>query len=1183
MALSWWAALAVLVITAPWPGWHPGPLVVLAAATLGLGAARPRGRALWAWAMLAPAIVAALDVAAPQPSETELASGFSRHAIAMRSDAETLVTTPRLQQLVTAAGEALDPSEPFRILETAARGRPGRTVYLADDRGRLVAWSGASRAYPFEERPLGMRRWSLSWSTREAVLTLREPILVDGRLAGAISVADATPLTADAMWGMGGGRGWQLCLGHDANAVSVTSPDVPGLHVPVVVEEVDRLRPLSGWTAAAWGVFLVAALTAAPAVGMAACAAATAAVVAGPGPSTLEIVAVLILAWGAAVGRVGSRLPPAAARWMVSVAAAVGAASTLAVRHPALASWLPDHLLRPGWGVVWVLAAAWALSAWPSLRRTSPLTLGLALVLAAGVAVVGLGLALIRIPLELVDAAQGLAEEGPGPGALDVESLMPAPAADVDVADLAVALAERWGLGRRVVPTQLRLVGPGDAEWSRWGDLSGVGATDVERRWSLAGWPGLALVLRSATGPWRWLGDWRDTPAGAAGGARVAVFTRAGAVAATFHEEIRALAPEVAGRLFHAETGWALVRVGESLQPARVVRHGDWLVATVARSPAAAVWALKTAMASIWGLLGLLLVRPPGFDRDQLTTFGGRLRMLVAVGVVLPLVILTLFLHLRLVSEERRLEQVFGLEGLRSARYTTVYLAGGVPADDDLARWLATGWGGEAALFDGAEVTAVSRPDLMQTGVLPELPAEEAYISYLLGRDDTIVVREPERLVAAGPVQLEDRRLLLQLYRVDPVRAREGPGAVDWLLTGAVLAALVVLVVTGRIEQRLSASLRNLVRLADTLLRGEPPGDVARPPETDLAGVLDAVRSMHEEVRRREASLRHQEELLRVTLSTLAPAVMVLETDGTVRFANPAAERLLEAERSMVLACVRETAGDDRPGGDAAVRTVSPRPGEETRWRVGVADAPLPDGRRGLIAVVDDVTDLVQADRLRQLNQLARIVAHEVKNPLTPIRLWVQELDEARRRSEPLDALVDEASREISSQVDRLQETANSFSNLVALEQWTPETVDLVALTDEVVRGFAVVERRGVRLERDAPEAPVPVTGDRQWLRRAVSNLLRNSLDAIGDTPGSVHLSVRAEDGTAVLEVADSGGGVPDDQLLELFEPHFSTTSGGSGLGLALVRHIAARCHGRVTATNGRDGLIVRLELPLLR
>jgi two-component system nitrogen regulation sensor histidine kinase NtrY len=432
-------------------------------------------------------------------------------------------------------------------------------------------------------------------------------------------------------------------------------------------------------------------------------------------------------------------------------------------------------------------------------------------------------------------------------------------------------------------------------------------------------------------------------------------------------------------------------------------------------------------------------------------------------------------------------------------------------------------------------------------------------------------------------VELEDRRLLLQLYRVDPVRARRGPGAVDWLLTGAVLAALVVLVITGRIERRLSVSLRNLVRLADALLAGEPPGDVARPPETDLAGVLDAVRSMHEEVRRRETTLRHQEELLRVTLSTLAPAVMVLEADGTVRFANPAAERLLSDHRDEVLACVRDAAGDPRIEGGTTIRTVSPRPGEEMRWRVGVADAPLPDGRRGLVAVVDDVTDLVQADRLRQLNQLARIVAHEVKNPLTPVRLWVQELDEARRRGEPLEPVVEEASREIALQVDRLQETASSFSNLVALEQWRPERIDLRTLTGEVVRDLAVVERRGVRLSHDVPDDPVRVNADRQWLRRAVVNLVRNSLDAISDGPGHIRLSVRGESGTAVVEVADSGGGVPDEQLEDLFEPHFSTTSGGSGLGLALVRHIVARCHGRVTATNGDEGLVVRLEMPLLR
>jgi signal transduction histidine kinase len=265
------------------------------------------------------------------------------------------------------------------------------------------------------------------------------------------------------------------------------------------------------------------------------------------------------------------------------------------------------------------------------------------------------------------------------------------------------------------------------------------------------------------------------------------------------------------------------------------------------------------------------------------------------------------------------------------------------------------------------------------------------------------------------------------------------------------------------------------------------------------------------------------------------------------------------------------------------VETVSPRPGTDVTWRVGLARAPLPHGEPGLVAVVDDVSELVRADRVRQLNQLARIVAHEVKNPLTPIRLWVQELEAARRAgSGDLGALVEEACGEIGAQVERLQETASSFSNLVALERWEPVAVDLAELVPAAVAGLAVLKRRGVEVELDLPPAgSCRVTGDATWLRRALGNLVHNSVTAIGDGPGAVHVRVAASDGWALLEVEDSGGGVADSSLDSLFSPHFSTTTGGSGLGLALVANVVARCHGRVSAANGAAGLVVRLELPL--
>jgi nitrogen fixation/metabolism regulation signal transduction histidine kinase len=321
--------------------------------------------------------------------------------------------------------------------------------------------------------------------------------------------------------------------------------------------------------------------------------------------------------------------------------------------------------------------------------------------------------------------------------------------------------------------------------------------------------------------------------------------------------------------------------------------------------------------------------------------------------------------------------------------------------------------------------------------------------------------------------------------------------------------------------------------------------------------------------------------MLRVTLSTLQPAVVVLEADGTLRYSNPSADRLRSdfGERFLeVVGSVVESAAEE---GQAAT-SVQPTPGRDITWRIGVARVPLPEGAQGMLAVVDDVTDLVRADRNRQLNQLARIVAHEVKNPLTPIRLWVQELEAALARNEPdLARLMADALAEMNIQVDRLRETASSFSNLVALEQWNPEKVDLGALIADIPSGGDVFERRGVQIDRHvASPSPPNVLADRTWIHRAVSNLVQNSMEALGGEPGTISLRVGEEDGHVVLEVEDDGGGVPDELLPELFAPHFSTVSAGSGLGLALVQQVVVRCQGRVEAANGERGLKIRLEFP---
>ena len=236
----------------------------------------------------------------------------------------------------------------------------------------------------------------------------------------------------------------------------------------------------------------------------------------------------------------------------------------------------------------------------------------------------------------------------------------------------------------------------------------------------------------------------------------------------------------------------------------------------------------------------------------------------------------------------------------------------------------------------------------------------------------------------------------------------------------------------------------------------------------------------------------------------------------------------------------------------------------------------------GMVAVLDDLTHLLKTQRMFAWKEVARRIAHEIKNPLTPIQLSAQRLRKKYLTRFAEDGKVfDECTRTIIRQVEELKGLVNEFSSFARMPAANPSPNDLNDIVSETVALYKA-GHRNIRFETDIDDTVPVLDIDRDQIKRALINLIDNAVASI-EGEGVIRVSTHFDAGLrlARLEIADTGCGIPDDYKPRLFEPYFSTKRSGTGLGLTIVSNIISDHNGYIRVKdNVPEGTRFIIELP---
>jgi len=444
--------------------------------------------------------------------------------------------------------------------------------------------------------------------------------------------------------------------------------------------------------------------------------------------------------------------------------------------------------------------------------------------------------------------------------------------------------------------------------------------------------------------------------------------------------------------------------------------------------------------------------------------------------------------------------------------------------------------------------------------------------------------------------QLQATRASVKEYAA--IESRRVGVQVAFALMYTVIALIVLLSAVWiglNFANRLVAPIRRLIGAANLVSTGNLFVRVpVRQSEGDLAHLGETFNRMTQELRTQRDDLVRARDLIdsrrrftEAVLSGASAGVIGVDGNGCVSILNRSAEKLIgrseaEALGQPLVEVLPELAGVTAAVQSGAQRTTQDqvtisRDGRERNLSVRVTSEQSADAEHDYVVTLDDITDLVSAQRTSAWADVARRIAHEIKNPLTPIQLSAERL---RRKYGGMigedRAVFDQCTDTIVRQVDDIKRMVDEFSRFARMPKPVIEAEDIA----DTVRQTAFLMRVGhseVDIEAEVAEDPMPARFDRRLISQALTNVIKNATEAIAAVPaaelgkGSIRIFAARDGDDIVIDVVDNGIGLPKEHRNRLLEPYVTTREKGTGLGLAIVGRIVEEHGGTIELRDAAD------------